>query len=172
MWANRVEQVGSKKDNNIHRFVSVYVCVCLVKVVRGLTYVCLRFVHVCVSVFVHLPADFYFERAETLLRFSFWPAQSLLTIVIAFSFPFLFFFFFSPALCFTLTLCFSHAHALSISHFLCLAHLLKNSLVKAFAKENSQLSVCRAKQCETSCGCGFVLLIPRFLSNSKMVNYL
>jgi len=50
MWANRVEQVGSKKDNNIHRFVSVYVCVCLVKVVRGLTYVCLRFVHVCVSV--------------------------------------------------------------------------------------------------------------------------
>lgn len=63
MWANRVEQVGSKKDNNIHRFLSVYVCVCLVKVVRGLTYVCLRFVHVCVSVFVHLPADFYFERA-------------------------------------------------------------------------------------------------------------
>jgi len=41
--------------------------------------------------------------------------------------------------------------------------LLKNSLVKAFAKENSQLSGCRAKQCETGQTRGYELLILSYM---------
>jgi len=141
------------------------VCECLVKVMSCThTHICVV-LGFCSCVRICRPTFISPERGKPGCAFPFWPTQSLLTIVIAFLFS---------------SLHFSISISLSLSpldiflfpspafhfHFLCLAHLLKNSLVKAFAKENSQLSGCRAKQCETGQTRGYELLILSYMYGS------